>query len=53
MNTFLIHMFGWILLVFSIFLYIVTQSQLVTVLIALTGLFSVSYGLLYQSSPDK
>ncbi|MFP7176762.1 hypothetical protein [Priestia filamentosa] len=53
MNTFLIHMFGWILLVFSIFLYIVTQSQLVTVLIALTGLLSVSYGLLYQSSPDK
>lgn len=53
MNTFVIHMFGWILLVFSILLYIVTQSQLVTVLIALTGLFSISYGLLYQSSADR
>lgn len=53
MNTFVIHILGWILLILSILLYVATQSQLVTVLIAFTGLFSISYGLLYQSSADK
>ncbi|MFP3728005.1 hypothetical protein [Priestia filamentosa] len=53
MNTFVIHILGWMLLVCSIFLYVVTHSQFVTGLVALTGLFSISYGLLYQSSPYK
>lgn len=53
MNTFVVHILGWMLLSFSILLYVITHSQFVTGLVALTGLFSISYGLLYQSSPNK
>ncbi|MGK9185523.1 hypothetical protein KXS12_25220 [Priestia filamentosa] len=53
MNTFFIQILGWILLVFSIFFYVVTKSQFITGLVALTGLLSISYGLLYQGSTNK
>ncbi|MFP3727746.1 hypothetical protein U8V72_21405 [Priestia filamentosa] len=53
MNTVAVHILGWILLCCSIFLYVVTQSQFMTGLVAFTGLLFISYGLLYQSHPNK